>query len=259
METYESLCSELKAAYEQIVSSIDTDVFGIPEAEDKYSAVFLPMPSPTYLESSPKIMLVGRETAGWNKIKHGETFNKLSAVTEAINSSDLPSLVELATKKHLLHLELNPKTGKPLKTKSHFKNYYTKLSREFSNLPADTIYSNLIAWDYKKSTILNRCAKENDEITRVSLELLAAQIKILKPQFIVFACGSLAKTDPLIKRLFKDHFSAHETEKLNHVPGKIWEFSAAETTCFRIAHPRANSNEHPFYRNEVIKRIKARI
>lgn len=50
--------------YATILSDLKISSFNLEE--DKYSGVFLPVPFDEYWSSSIKIMLVGRETAGWN-------------------------------------------------------------------------------------------------------------------------------------------------------------------------------------------------
>jgi len=50
--------------YGRILKELKFDSFN--HNEDKYSGVFLPVPFDEYWSSSLKVMLVGRETAGWN-------------------------------------------------------------------------------------------------------------------------------------------------------------------------------------------------
>lgn len=61
----------------------------------------------------------------------------------------------------------------------------------------------------------------------------------------------------MIKELCNQYLGGYETSA-PVIHQKLWEFKAANTTCFRIAHPRA-MNGHQEYRVEVIKRIKTKI
>ena len=57
---------KLLDAYKRILQEVNAQSFNLNE--DKYSGVFLPVPFEEYWHSPVKIMLVGRETAGWNTL-----------------------------------------------------------------------------------------------------------------------------------------------------------------------------------------------
>ena len=64
----------LSKEYIRILSSINGEVFDLKN--DKYSGVFLPVPFDEYWTSDLKIMLVGRETAGWNSQTNKNTMEE---------------------------------------------------------------------------------------------------------------------------------------------------------------------------------------
>ncbi|WP_019895109.1 hypothetical protein [Hydrogenovibrio halophilus] len=69
---------ELKQAYLDVLSSFDVNPLP-PISEDHYSGVFLPEPFEPYLSAPLKIMVVGRETAGWNSKKELKGLHRLKA------------------------------------------------------------------------------------------------------------------------------------------------------------------------------------
>lgn len=232
--------------YAQILKGINVSSFNLDE--DKYSGVFLPEIFEEYWSSTPKIMLVGRETMGWN-IASGVVSGKLKDFNGIDNTV---GIVEAAINRYRKHLKIG-KNGKLLvKTKSRFKQYFFRIAKEVGVNPSAIIYANLFAWDYNKKSPVSRPEQEVNEITSVSQKLLAAQIRHVKPDFIVFATG-YEGIDPVIKGLFNVHFDGYES--LSVEPKKFWQFKAAGAICFRIAHPRA-THGHGAYRDQVIQQIK---
>jgi len=236
----------LKQEYARILHGLRIDGFDLDE--DKYSGVFLPAPFDEYWTAKTKVMLVGRETAGWNTDNNKNTIKRAAglggvSVSEVVNES---------FRRFRKHFEL--KGDKVVDTsRSRFMQYYFRLARELGLV----IYANLFAWDYDKKSPRNRPASEFNEIASTSQQLLAAQIRRFKPDFIVFASG-IKGADGLIRSLFNDHFGGYQTAKDKLVPGKLWEFEAAGATCYRIAHPRAEYG-HAEFRDKVIERIRASV
>ncbi|MAF86400.1 MAG: hypothetical protein CMK91_01085 [Pseudomonas sp.] len=240
----------LKQEYARILQGLQIDRFNLDQ--DKYSGVFLPDPFEEYWTAKTKVMLVGRETAGWNT-KPGKNTIKRAAGLGSVSVSDV---VDESLARYRSHFEL--KGDKVVETsRSRFMQYYFRLARELGLDPRALIYANLFAWDYDKKSPRNRPATEFDEIVSASQQLLAAQIRRFKPNFIVFA-SSIKGADEAIRSLFNDHFGGYLTAKDKLVPGKLWEFEAAGATCYRIAHPRAEYG-HAEFRDQLIERIKASV
>ena len=240
----------LKQEYARILQGLQIDRFNLDQ--DKYSGVFLPDPFEEYWTAKTKVMLVGRETAGWNT-KPGKNTIKRAAGLGSVSVSDV---VDESLARYRSHFEL--KGDKVVETsRSRFMQYYFRLARELGLDPRALIYANLFAWDYDKKSPRNRPATEFDEIVSASQQLLAAQIRRFKPNFIVFA-SSIKGADEAIRSLFNDHFGGYLTAKDKLVPVKLWEFEAAGATCYRIAHPRAEYG-HAEFRDQLIERIKASV
>lgn len=235
--------------YGRILKELKIDSFNLDE--DKYSGVFLPVPFEEYWSSNLKIMLVGRETAGWNTDNQK---NKIKRVADFYENNKISDLVNEATARYRKHLPMG-KSGKVItKTRSRFKQYFFRLAKELKVEPESIVYANLFAWDYNKKTPRTRPKNELEEITSISKELLATQIKYFKPDVVIFAAGFVG-IDPIIKQLFKENFGGYRNTEV--ISGKFWEFEAANATCFRIAHPRA-TNGHGVFRDKVIQRVKDR-
>lgn len=230
----------LKKRYHEILQAVTHERFNFEN--DKYSGVFLPMHFEEYINSKPKIMVVGRETAGWNTDNEKNT---LQRIIHKNKSGLLYEILAESLKRYGSHLSDSHK--------SHFKRYYCKIARELGVAPEGMIYANLLAWDYNNVSPFTRPEPERSKIISISIELLAEQIKFFKPNYIVFATG-YRMVDPIIKRMFLDYFGGHETTSV--IPKKIWEFKAGNATCFRIAHPRAQKGNQAEYRIEVIEKIK---
>ncbi|MDP4533499.1 hypothetical protein Q9252_15240 [Marinobacter salarius] len=237
--------------YKRILAGLNSEPFELKS--DKYSGVFLPVPFAEYWESSPKVMLVGRETAGWNT-NNGK--NTIHRVIHANDACDTGKIVTEATERYQKHLEFRVDGSLIKKSGSRFKQYFFRLARELGINPKGLIYANLFAWDYNKKTAKDRPKNELAEVVSISNQLLAAQIKHLKPDFIVFATG-YDGVDPVIRSLFNDHFDGYKNTA-PVIPRRLWEFRAGGSTCFRIAHPRA-THGHGVYRREVILRIKSHL
>jgi hypothetical protein len=236
--------------YGRILKELKFDSF--KHNEDKYSGVFLPVPFDEYWSSSLKIMLVGRETAGWNTDNQKNTIKRVAEFSENNKISDL---LQEATERYKRHLPVS-KDGKVItKTRSRFKQYFFRLAKELEVDPKSIVYANLFAWDYDKKSPRTRPKNELEEITEISKKLLAAQIKFLRPDVIIFAAGFVG-IDPIIKQLFNKNFSGYKNREV--ISGKYWGFEAGNATCFRIAHPRA-THGHGEFRDQVIKRIKSHV
>jgi hypothetical protein len=237
--------------YERILAGLNSEAFDL--TSDKYSGVFLPVPFEEYWESSPKVMLVGRETAGWNTNNGKNTIRRVINANESGTTGDI--VIEAAGR-YQEHLIVRKDGSLVKKSGSRFKQYFFRLARELGVHPKGLMYANLFAWDYNRKTPKDRPENELAEVVSMSNQLLAAQIKHLKPDFIIFAAGYNG-IDTVIRSLFNDHFDGYENTA-PIVPKKLWEFRAGGSTCFRIAHPRA-THGHGEFRKEVITRIKSHL
>ena len=173
---------DLIEKYARILQSVDKNVFAQLQEDDKnaYSGVFLPIPFDAYYTNSPRIMVVGRETASWN------TKNKKNKITRIINAIDgkgvdtLENIIGEALTRYQKHLDphaIDVNIKKPSPGRSRFKQFYFRLAKEFHPSPKALIYANLFAWDYNGKSPRYRPKQELEEVTRLSCMLLAAQIE----------------------------------------------------------------------------------
>ncbi len=241
----EEVLIQLKHEYADILSKMNFEPFAA--SDDQYSGVFLTSPPPSYLSASSKVMLVGRETAGWNT---DNKKNTVSRIHEANENKNLNSVLDEALGRYKKHVDdLIASYGKP--QKSHFRRFHNRVAAHYDVTPDAIMYCNLLAWDYKKASPLRRPDAEQSEIVRTSVALLAAQIRRCKPDVILFATGY--SVDKVIKQLFINEFDGWKTE--NVIPRKLWSFSAAGTRCHRIAHPRASAKCHQEVRDHLFTLI----
>ena len=204
---------KLLDAYKRILQEVNAQSFNLNE--DKYSGVFLPVPFEEYWHSPVKIMLVGRETAGWNTL-NGK--NTISRVLGLIPDVTIGQVVEEAVDRYRKHLPVQNYGTANLKSRSRFTQYHFRLARELNISPQAIVYANLLAWDYDGLTPLNRPQNEVQEVILASLKLLAVQIKHLEPDFIIFASGA-RRTDYIIKQVLTE-LGGYETSAV--IPGKLW-------------------------------------
>ncbi|WP_425263082.1 hypothetical protein [Vibrio owensii] len=217
----------------------------LAEEDDKYSGIFLALPFEKYWRSKLKVMIVGRETAGWNT-KNG--LNGLNRVVEHSRAGMANLIVDEAFNRYSWHLLDKP--GGKLKTKhrSHFQHYYNSIAKQLGVHPESLIYANLFAFDYDGASIEGKPA--NEDVKRLSCELLSILINYAKPDVIVFAVGCNKNNDLAIKSLMNTYYGGYQTQKL--IPKQFWKFISGDMTCYRVSHPRAKNGNHPSCREMVI-------
>lgn len=243
--------NKLKQKYIDVLKTVTEDTFTF--GDDKYSGVFLPFHFEEFEAAPHRVMVIGRETAGWNSKNKKNT---LGRIIQHNKSNSLEKVIDEAEGRYSWHFKDSPNGVSKTKHTSHFQRYYYKIATELGLTPESMIYGNLFAWDYNGVCPLTRPESERSKIIGISVALLSEQIKFFKPEFIIFATGC-RKIDSIIKRLFKEFFDGHTTTFVE--PKKLWEFKAANALCFRVAHPRALNQDHIKSRIAVINRIKESI
>lgn len=195
--------------------------------EDKFSGVFMPVIRTENINAPYRIMLVGRETNGWN----GQ--GGLSTILDAIKTGRLDEVLKNAKVRYEKQLDNSSKHNQG------FWKLYNKLIKAL-NFNNSIIYTNLYAWDYNKGGIIrNKNIPESckQKITDISLELFRKQIEIIKPSCIIFATGY--SVDRLIKRILP----IRNKKEIPFIPKKLWTFTTTvddrDILCFRITHPAA--------------------
>ncbi|MFQ3427255.1 hypothetical protein P9318_22945, partial [Escherichia coli] len=104
-----------------------------------------------------KIMLVGRETAGWNTLNGKNTISRMLGLIPDVT---IGQVVEEAVDRYRKHLPVQNDGTTNLKSRSRFTQYHFRLARELNIPPQAIVYANLLAWDYDGLTPLNRPQNE---------------------------------------------------------------------------------------------------
>lgn len=242
----------LKDSYVSALSAMPS--LDIKASEDKYSGVFLAHPFDDYWTSSVRTMIIGRETNGWNT-NNGK--NTIGRVIDFGKQDRLGEIVDESFTRYSWHLLDKPNGEMKKKHRSHFQRFYNRLAKEVDVSPYGLIYANLFAWDFDGGSPSVREDVEFEEIKKTSLLLLSELIKFARPDVLIFAVGCNRTNDDAIKQLFSVYFEPHKTTEL--VSKKYWKFESAGMECFRIAHPRAMSGEHPLFRDKVVSDIKSKV
>jgi len=194
------------------------------------SGLFVPAVSDGYLRSRVRIMIVGRETAGWGKLR-----------TDLAAPRDSASIEDYLAQQMDYHQRKIPKVSGT----SKFFQFYRETSRKVAapedrtagNVP---VWANLFCFDEGETRPDRNRAKSTAEIVRLSGALLRAQLEVLRPEWIVFTTGSSCDHH------LREHFGDRVESKV-HIPKRIWEFklplpgdggAPTHAVAFRTPHPR---------------------
>jgi hypothetical protein len=140
--------SQLKSNYEGVLSSITSSKFIL--RKDLYSGVFLAQSFDEYWLSDKRVMIVGRETAGWNT---KNKLNTISRIVEANASDSLSSVISESFERYSWHL-LDKKGGIiRKKSSSWFQRFYADIAKRLDLDTRALIYQNLFAWDFNGKSI----------------------------------------------------------------------------------------------------------
>ncbi|MDV6316460.1 hypothetical protein [Idiomarina sp. HP20-50] len=260
--------SLLIESYKAVLSSIRSTDFIL--GQDLYSGVFLSKPFEHYEASKKKVMVVGRETAGWNTAGwNTETKkNTISAIVKANEEGDLQDVIDESLFRYSWHLRDHPDGPVRTKSKSTFQRFYLKVAKSLELDPHALIYQNLYAWDFNGRSPLSRKDSEFKFIQRCSAELLAASIKYNRPDAIIFAVGCTTANDQTIKMVCKllagdNHGGGESTDLVDYknyetkelVKRRYWHFQSDGIDCIRISHPRPQGGEFEKYRTKAINTL----
>lgn len=200
----------------------------------KLSGMFLPSVHEGYANAPRKVMLVGRETAGWSVVGKGKwaTIEKYT---------DLETYIDTSMKKHLLCL-----TGEAFSRNDKGSTFFNFIKMLMPVVGREGfVWANLFCFDSKKKN--PESSPYFETIKGMSQKLLTTQINTLKPDVIIFANGS----DSACYRaeFFPFNGKGKEVVCSNFAdPGKnhgidnkhLWQFDLNLTNqhrCYRIHHP----------------------
>jgi hypothetical protein len=176
-----------------------------------HSGVFLSSPPDAYFLAKKRVLVVGRETMGWREA---------SCPYKLGGHTDINSIVS--------SMRVVNKFDSEKKSKSWFRRFYFRVSSQVGGVENSAVWTNLFCVAFKKGSPAKSPAFES--IKSISQKLLLAQIEVLKPDVIFFACGYTG--DSFIKQAFE----LTESEVL--VPKLLWAFKIGDIQCFRTSHPR---------------------
>lgn len=237
----------LQAAYVGILKDLDP-AFLDRTAERvqplaKLSQIFLPSVAPEYFEAPNRIMIVGRETLGWdNQFPNDRPF-------------DLSAYVETATNWHVEFFKRE--LAKKDVNKRTFHNFTRRVARRCGG--EGVVYSNLYCFSWNKGNPAKH--PEFETIKRLSGAILKAQIEHLQPQIVIFCCGRARH----VVKTRQEHFPLNREDavcmSLPDYPGiangKLWPFMLNKTIRgFRVDHPSTTNapgmRAHDFLIDEIL-------
>ncbi len=183
----------------------------------KLSYPFMLHATMQYLAAPVRVMFVGKETNGWL-----EKLGKLK-----VFYSDAHVGVDRCVARHNWQYEEGS-------WNTPFLRMLTKVADELQ-LPGkeSVLWNNLLKCDWDRGRTDSRVAiGRSAALQFVSARIFRAEVEILRPDFIFFACG--AKYDGLIKACMP-----HREDSVAHEARALWTFRSGKTMCIRLRHPGA--------------------
>jgi hypothetical protein len=229
----------LKNAYLDFLKDMDSACLD-PSVRDNFcsglSGLFLPSVSADYSSAKNKVMIIGSETAGWEPLA-----KKLDGKKAYDDFESMDAYIERTMQKHQNFFKkmLEKTSGDRGHT---FHNFTRATARAVGG--GGLIYANLFCFDWKEKSPV-KCPQFGF-IKDLSQKILDVQIKVLQPDFIIFANGiSSAK----YRREFFPVGEEGRCTATKSYPEKIqahylWEFMLdKKIRCFRVHHPSARSKD----------------
>ena len=228
---------ELKAGYVDVLRYIDPGYLQRPElrhgGSKGLSGLFLPTVDETYRSAKNKVMIIGSETAGWEPLKIPGEKDKY------FDYESVEQYVEAGMRKHQSFFA--KELAKKKADRGHtFHNFVRDVARVTDK--NGLIYSNLFCFDWRKSSPM-KCP-EFKFVKNLSQLLLETQIRLLKPNYIIFANGITSAKHR--REFFPVGEGARCTNTKSHpeiAPAHyLWKFNLDETIeCYRVHHPSARN------------------
>lgn len=228
----------LKSAYLDFLKDMDSTFLDKPGVRAEFcsglSGLFLPSVSAGYSSAKNKVMIIGRETTGWEPL--GKKGKKVYDDFESMEA-----YIERTMQKHQNFFK--KMLEKPSGDRGHtFHNFTRATARAVGG--EGLIYANLFCFDWKQKSPV-KCP-QFAFIKDLSQKILEAQIRVLQPEFIIFANGmSSAK----YRREFFPVGEDGRCTATKSYPEKIQAHYLLEfmldkkIRCFRVHHPSARSKE----------------
>lgn len=172
------------------------------------TGVFLPSAA----EKQMKLMIVGMETRAWNG-----PFNR-------IHDEDLRGYIEHAMQRHEEY-QIKPPG------RSCFGRFH-QYAAEKLGCPREEIgWGNLFSVAYQKGSP-KKDSKSFAAVQELSMHLLREQLRVIRPQSIIFVSGWRYDAD--LKRSLDGLIGRSRVLEKK----ALWEFYLGDTLCYRTSHPR---------------------
>jgi hypothetical protein len=203
---------ELIRRYVQVVGL--RHLHDLAEENPRLSGLFVGAATDAYLASPRKVLLVGKETAGWNRgLGRAREFNDVNAY---IRSAIARHEQELAT---------------PRPSSKFFQFYRQLESLSGSKEPASVAWGNLFCMDHAKASP-KKAKRQMGRIGELSRQLLRVQLEVLQPDVIFFVTGH-----GYDRHLKSSVVIQHGSSKV-HSPKRLWQFRVGNAAAFRTSHPQ---------------------
>lgn len=228
-DTENMLDKKLYQSYLDILKNYDEDLLNKKPDSSAYSDLsgLFVTASPAQWEKGKRILVVGRETRGWNVVNENKPY------------TDLQSYIKESMEKQknflLKYIEKKKDPG------FTFYNFLRDLGSHFGN---DNIgWANLFCFDWKGSTPNQKNTPNYETIKELSGRLLKAAILDMEPDIIIFANGS---SSAQVRREFfplSGEAAVCSTPWVNYLDQKIEKIELesfvlyGKIKCYRINHP----------------------
>jgi len=209
----------------------------------KLSGIFLPAISPAFHCAQQRIMLVGRETRGWNVLKGDDKFESLETYICKAMAKQQDHLAKFISE--------------PRDRGENFFNLLRDLANDHGT--QGIAWANLFsfAWDKKSPMRWEHFA----QLLEVSEQLLKVQVSILQPDIIIFANGASSAK-------YRQGYFPHKGESSvcselgdfckQGIPlNQLWRFKLHQRIqCFRIQHPSSISAPSRAARRFLLEQLR---
>ncbi|MFC0665872.1 hypothetical protein ACFSKY_12915 [Azotobacter chroococcum] len=194
------------------------------------TGIFIPSLPRNYSSAKYRIMVVGRETKGWSVLKDNESFSSLEQY-----------ILSALTKHQMLQEKF---LARPCDKGFSYFNLLRSIAARCGS--DGLIWSNLFCFAWNKGNPM--CSPQFSAIKYYSELLLKLQIRLFKPEIIIFANGS---TTAMVRQEFfpyKGEGSVCTNASdfsLQGIPNKqLWQFQLYDQIqCYRIQHPSSRGRD----------------
>lgn len=210
----------------------------------RLSGLFLSGCSSAYHSAPIKILVVGRETRGWNVLKDDEKFEGLEAYickAMAIQQAHLTEYI-----------------NKPRDQGESFFNLLRDLANDHGT--ESIAWANLFCFDWNKKSPMSWV--HFPKLLEISEQLLKIQLHILQPDIVIFANG--ARSAKFRRGYFPHAGESSVCSELGDFceqgisRDQLWRFKLYQRIqCFRIQHPSSFSVPSREARRFLLEQLRA--